>query len=186
MAPDFAASYLSSPFGLGLLLAILVIPTVFARAIAWQSFQRLGLRQVAQGYCAIISTDFVILALLVLKGGGGMQGAGYMFILSLIFVLPFASLVVMPVSVLLVRVSAATVALMAAAGVASALALSTLIAAYPSNEWGRTHRLEAFFDTAFSVGVAATLFFCAFAFGARMPLWRRSPHLPAAAASKAA
>lgn len=180
MAPDFAVHYLSSPFGLGLLLAILVLPTVFARVIAWQSFQRLGLRQVAQGYCAIIAADFVISVLLVFKGGGGMQRVGYMFILSLIFVLPFASLVVMPVSVFLVRVSAATAALMAAAGVLSALALAVLIAAYPSNEWGRTHRLEAVFDTAFSVGVAATLFFCAFAFDARMPLWRRPPRLPAA------
>lgn len=178
MALDFAFHYLSSPLGLGLLLAILVLPTVFARNFAGQSFQRLGLRLVAQGYCAIIATDFVILVLLVLKGGVGMQGVAYVFILSLIVVLPFASLVVMPVSVFLARVGAATVALMAAVGVVSALALATLMAVYPSNDWGRTHRLEAFADAASSVGVVAALSFCAFAFGARMPLWRRSPRLP--------
>lgn len=172
MAPDFAVHYLSSPLGVGLLLAILGLPTLFLRVIASRSFQRLGLRLVAQGYCAVIAAMFVMSVLVGLTGGGSMERAGYVFVLSLIFVLPFASFVVMPLSVCLARAGAATVALMAGAGVVSALALGALKAAYPSNEWGRTHRLEAFVDTALSVGVIATIVFCAFALGARMPLWR--------------
>jgi len=108
----------------------------------------------------------------------GMERAQYVFILSLIFVLPLASFVVMPISVGLARVGAATVALMAAAGVMSALALGALKAAYPSNEWGRAHRFEAFIDTTLTVGAIATVVFCAFALGARMPLWRFPPRPP--------
>jgi hypothetical protein len=74
---------------------------------------------------------FVMSVLVGLTGGGSIAGAGYVFVLSLIFVLPFASFVVMPLSVCLARAGAATVALMAGAGVVSALALGALKAAYP-------------------------------------------------------
>ena len=178
MAPDFAFHSLSSPLGVGLLLAILVLPTAFVRGVAKQSFQRLGLRLIAQGYCAVIAASFLLSVLMVLLGGGSMERAQYVFILSLIFVLPLASFVVMPISVGLARVGAATVALMAAAGVMSALALGALKAAYPSNEWGRAHRFEAFTDTTLTVGAIATVVFGAFALGARMPLWRFPPRLP--------
>jgi hypothetical protein len=184
VAPDFAVHYLSSPLGVGFLLAILGLPTLFLRVVAWRSFERLGLRPVAQGYGAVIAAMLVVSGSVVFTGGGSMARAWYVFVLLLILVLPFASLVVMPLSVCLARAGVATVALMAGAGVLSALALGALAAAYPSNEWGRTHRLEAFVDTVLSVGVVATIAFCAFALGARMPLWRFSRR--ALAASKAA
>ena len=117
MAPDFAFHYLSSPLGVGLLLAILVLPTAFVRGVAKRSFQRLGLRLIAQGYCAVIAANFLLSVLMVLLGGGSMERAQYVFILSLIFVLPLASFVVFPNYVWLSRRGAATVGLFAAAGV---------------------------------------------------------------------
>jgi hypothetical protein len=186
MATDFAVYYLTQPFGLAMQLALLVVPAVLLRLVAPVSFFKLGFRRVAFGHLAVAVVTFLLSAISAYSIGRSKVHLGhikstelatwaagnsvYLFVLSYVFALVFASFVLVPFCVWLSRKNKASLAALLGLGVSLTIGLAVLITAFPSNNWGREHPVALFMSTLSSLGVGILAVCLAFGVGARLPM----------------
>ena len=186
MATDFAVYYLIQPFGLAMQLALLVVPAVLLRLFAPASFLRLGFRRVAFGQLAVVIVTFVLSALSAYSLGLSKVELGhiksteltswaagnsvYLFVLSYVFALAFASLVLVPFCVWLARNNEASLLKLLGLGVALAVGLAVLTVVFPSNVWGQENPFGLFMSTLSSLGVGTVAVCLAFGIGAHLPM----------------
>jgi hypothetical protein len=191
MPTDFAVYYLTRPFGLALQLALLVVPAVLLRLVAPVAFAKVGFRRVAFGHLAVAVATFLLSALSAYSIGSTKVELGhikrpefaswvtgnsvYLFVLTYIFALALASLVLVPLCVWLSRKNKASLARLLALGIALAICLATLTVLYPSNEWGREHPFQLFVSTCSSLGVGVLTVCLAFGVGAQLPMRNAPP-----------
>jgi len=192
MPTDFAVYYLTQPFGLAMQLALLVVPAVLLRLAAPNSFAKLGFRRVAFGQLAVAVATFLLSAVSAYSLGrtkvqlGHIESAEftgwvasssvYLFVLTYVFALAFASLVLVPFCVWLSRKNKASLARLLGLGGALAVGLAVLTVVFPSNEWGREHPFGLFISTLSSLGVGTLTVCLAFGIGARLPMRSAMPH----------
>lgn len=173
MAPDFLVHFISSFFGIVFLVAILAIPTFFVRIIFRRSFDNFGFKKIVFGYFLVVVAMLILsIGVAGVAGVAGGGKVGYFFVLLIIFALPFSTLLIMPVALLLAARGLGTVVMLAGVGLISGLALTALGGVFPKNDWARTHHLEASLSIISSFGFFTVLVSCAFAIGAQMPFWR--------------
>lgn len=192
MPTDFAVYYLTQPFGLAMQFALLVVPAVLLRLVAPISFAKVGFRRVAFGQLAVAVATLLLSALSAYSIGSTKVELGhikstefaswvagnsvYLFVLTYVFALAFASLVLVPFCVWLSRKNKASLARLLGLGIALTVGLAVLAVVFPSNEWGREHPFQLFISTLSSLGVGVLVVCLAFGVGARLPMRSALPH----------
>lgn len=192
MPTDFAVYYLTQPLGLIFQAGLIAIPLLFLRFSFPTAFALLGFRRLLLAHLSVAVGVFVLAAYSAFAIGrdklalGHIQEAEfnkwvagnsvYLFVLTYVVALVFASIVLVPLCVWLFRSRRASVVTFAAIGVAVALLLSLLAVVIPGNEWGRAHPYELFFSTLASVGLGVLVVCVCFAIGARLPLRAGTRH----------
>lgn len=185
MPTDLAVYYLTQPFGLMAQVGLLAVPLLILRFVVPSAFARVGFRRLFFGHVAVAVGVFALSAYAAISIGRSKLALGhiqqaefyrwaagnsiYLFVLTYLFALAFASLILVPLTVWLFRSDRATVVTFAALGIALAFCSGLLSVAFPGNEWGRMHPLELFASTLSSYGLGILVVCVAFAGGARLP-----------------
>ncbi|MCV2371396.1 hypothetical protein [Roseateles oligotrophus] len=192
MPTDFAVYYLTQPFGIAMQFALLVVPAVILRVIAPIPFAKVGFRRVAFGQLAVAVVTFLLSALSAYSIGSTKVELGhikstelaswfaansvYLFVLTYVFALAFASLVLVPFCVWLSCKSKASLANLLGLGIALSIGIAVLAVAFPSNEWGHENPFQLFLSTLSSLGIGVLVVCLAFGVGAHLPMRSALPH----------
>lgn len=172
MPSDWLFYWMTLPSGLAVIAAAVALPFVVWAVLLGKARSAVGYKPLALAYM------LAAIGLLLLNFGSsylefGSRVAGnvlpedqrwstvlgwtvYMFVLSLVAVLPLLGLLGVPVAALLLRTRRFSLAAIACGLLGVWFALSGFAWTFPSNEWHRTHRMESLlsFLSSFALPIA--------------------------------